>query len=132
MHATTSPQTHTTPKVLLVEDTPFLRAAFGRLLRLHGFDVREATDGRQALACLSSFRPQFVLTDLMMPGMDGYELIRALHDDPATADVPVVAITANATEEAEREAREAGAAAVIHKPIDLASLLSQLRELHIT
>lgn len=126
---TTPPKT---PKVLLVEDTPFLRTAFGRLLRLHGFDVREATDGRQALDCLEDFRPCFVLTDLMMPVMDGYALIRALHADPSTAGVPVVAITANATEEAEREAREAGAAAVIHKPIDLPRLLNQLRELNIT
>lgn len=120
------------PKVLLVEDMPFLRVAFGRLLRMHGFEVREATDGRQALDCFEEFHPQVVLTDLMMPLMDGYELIRTLHDDPATADVPIVAITANATEEARRDAMEAGASAVIHKPFDMASLLTQLRELQVT
>jgi CheY-like chemotaxis protein len=118
-------------RVLLVEDAPFLRYAFGRLLRLHGFDVREANDGREALASVSSFHPQIVLTDLMMPVMDGVELIRRLHDEPETAALPVVAITADATEQAERQARDAGAVDVITKPIDLPALLSRLRALQL-
>jgi CheY-like chemotaxis protein len=116
-------------RVLLVEDAPFLRYAFGRLLRLHGFDVYEATDGNEALKAISEFHPQLVLTDLMMPVMDGVELIRRLHEDPATASVPVVAITADATEHANRQAREAGAVDVITKPIDLPALLERLRDL---
>ena len=118
-------------RVLLVEDTPFLRYAFGRLLRMHGFDVREAGDGREALACVEEFRPNLVLTDLMMPVMDGIELIRRLHDGEATSGVPVVAITADATEQAERLAMEAGAIDVITKPIDLPGLLSRLQELNL-
>src|SRR5262249_16296915 len=62
-------------KVLLVEDAPFLRYAFGRLLRMHGFDVREANDGSEALDAVGQFHPQLILTDLMMPVMDGVELI---------------------------------------------------------
>lgn len=116
-------------RVLLVEDAPFLRYAFGRLLRLHGFEVREATDGREALDCVGPFQPQLVLTDLMMPVMDGVELIRRLHENPETASLPVVAITADSTEHAERQAREAGAVDVITKPIDLPSLLGRLRDL---
>jgi len=118
-------------RVLLVEDAPFLRYAFGRLLRMYGFDVREATDGREALDCVPEFRPHLVLTDLMMPVMDGVELIRRLHDDPATATLPVVAITADATEQAERQAREAGAMDVITKPIDLPALLERLKMLDV-
>jgi CheY-like chemotaxis protein len=117
--------------VLLVEDAPFLRYAFGRLLRLHGFEVCEATDGREALERLGTFTPQLVLTDLMMPVMDGVELIRRLHNDPGTANLPVVAITADATAQAERAAREAGAVDVITKPIDLPSLLGRLRDLNL-
>jgi CheY-like chemotaxis protein len=116
---------------LIVEDVAFLRFAFGRLLRMHGFEVQEATDGRQALDCIETFRPQLVLTDLMMPVMDGVELIKTLHDDPATADLPVVAITADATEQAERQARDAGAVDVIKKPIDLPTLLARLKELNV-
>jgi len=114
-------------RVLVVEDAPFLRYAFGRLLRLHGFDVREAIDGNEALEMMPDFQPDIVLTDLMMPGMDGVELIRRLRDDPETADLPVVAITADATDQSERRAREAGAADFIAKPIDLPSLLERLR-----
>lgn len=115
------------PRVLLVEDAPFLRFAFGRLLRMHGFEVMEANDGLEALNCVADFHPQLVLTDLMMPVMDGVELIRRLHSDPESADIPVVAITADATEQTEREAREAGAVDFVTKPIDLPALLERLR-----
>jgi len=115
------------PRVLLVEDAPFLRYAFGRLLRMHGFDVMEANDGREALSCMADFHPQLVLTDLMMPVMDGVELIRRLRSDPASSDIPVVAITADATEQTEKQAREAGAVDFITKPIDLPTLLDRLR-----
>ena len=70
------------PRVLLVEDAPFLRYAFGRLLRLQGFDVKEATDGEDALATLAEFKPHLVLTDLMMPVMGGLELITRLRERP--------------------------------------------------
>lgn len=118
-------------RVLLVEDTDFLRYAFGRLLRMYGFIVREATDGQEALDCLPEFRPQLVLTDLMMPVMDGVELIRRIQQGPETKSLPVVAITADATDHAERQARAAGAVDVIHKPIDLPSLIDRLEELHL-
>ncbi len=116
-------------RVLLVEDAAFLRYAFGRLLRMHGFEVREATDGREALRDVAESRPDLVLTDLMMPVMDGVELIRRLRADPLTATIPVVAITADATEYSLWMAQEAGADVVITKPIDLPDLLDRLRQL---
>ena len=115
------------PRVLLVEDAPFLRYAFGRLLRLQGFDVREANDGQDALDCVSEFKPQLVLTDLMMPVMSGLELISKLQSRADTANIPVVAITADATSEAERQAREAGVVDFITKPIDLPELIERIR-----
>lgn len=119
------------PRVLLVEDAPFLRYAFGRLLRLHGYEVLEANDGREALDCIDSFRPQIVVTDLMMPVMDGVELIKRLRANPDTADLPVVAITADATAHAEARARAAGAVDFIVKPIDLPALLERLRAINV-
>ena len=116
-----------TLRVLLVEDAPFLRYAFGRLLRMQGYDVKEANDGQDALNCLAGFRPHLILTDLMMPIMGGIELISHIRADPEYAGVPVVAITADATEHAEQAAREAGAVDVITKPIDLPALLDRLR-----
>ena len=118
-------------RVLLVDDAPFVRYALGRLLRKHGFEVCEATDGREALERVSEFHPQLVLTDLMMPVMDGFELTRRLQQRPETANLPVVAITADATEQAERSAREAGAVDVITKPVDLPALLERLQGLGI-
>ena len=118
-------------RVLLVEDAPFLRYAFGRLLRLHGYEVMEANNGLEALESISQFRPQLVVTDLMMPVMDGVELIRRLRANPETADLPVVAITADGTSHAEARAREAGAVDFITKPIDLPGLLERLRALQV-
>ncbi len=118
-----------TLRVLLVEDAPFLRYAFSRLLRMQGYDVREANDGQEALDCLADYRPHLVLTDLMMPVMGGVELISHIRADPTMAGVPVVAITADATEQAEQMARKAGAVDVITKPIDLPALLDRLKSI---
>jgi CheY-like chemotaxis protein len=87
----------------------------------------EATDGHEALACIKEFRPQLVLTDLGMPVMDGLELIQRLRSNPSTAHVPVVAITADPSNQAEVKARAAGAVDFVIKPIDLSTLLDRLR-----
>jgi CheY-like chemotaxis protein len=114
-------------RVLLVEDAPFLRYAFGRLLKFHGFEVMEANDGEEALSCVENFRPQLVVTDLTMPVMGGVEMIRRLRSNPNTRDLPIVAITANATAHSEKEAREAGAVDFLTKPIDVPTLVERLR-----
>lgn len=123
----TNTQAHT--RVLLVEDAPFLRYAFGRLLRLQGFEVREANDGQEALNALEDFHPDLILTDLMMPVMGGLELINQIRANPETAHVSIVAITADATQRAIDMARQAGADDVITKPVDLPDLLERLRSI---
>jgi CheY-like chemotaxis protein len=116
-------------RVLLVEDAPFLRYAFGRLLRTHGYDVMEAGDGQEALECVSYFQPDLVITDLMMPVMDGVELIEALRNNPDTADLPVLAVTADGSARFQERARAAGAQAVLAKPIDFPSFLEHIRSI---
>ena len=116
-------------RVMLVDDTEALRFALGRVLRLYGFDVCEAVDGQDALEHMADFQPQMVLTDLMMPVMDGVELIRHMHSTPETSDIPVLALTANITTEAGESARDAGAVDVLSKPIDLPQLLERLHKL---
>lgn len=116
-----------TLRVLLVEDAPFLRYAFSRLLRMQGYEVKEANDGQDALDALVDYIPDLILTDLMMPVMGGIELITHVRADPRLAHVPIVAITADATDQAEQAARRAGAVDVITKPIDLPALLERLR-----
>jgi CheY-like chemotaxis protein len=115
-------------RLLLVEDTDDLRRLFSRVLKANGFDVLEASDGHEALELLEGFRPELVVTDLMMPGMDGFELIRRVRAIPGLADLPIVAITAAATAEAECEARRAGAADILPKPLDSRDLLRRLEE----
>ena len=91
--------------------------------------MKEVNDGQEALDCLADFRPDLVLTDLMMPVMGGIELISRIRADPEFAAVPIVAITADVTDQAARQARQAGAVDVINKPIDLSALLDRLRVL---
>ena len=87
----------------------------------------EANDGLEALEVIEKFDPQLILTDLMMPVMDGVELIRHLKSDPKTAKLPIIAITADSSGISEKRAREAGADAFITKPVELPALLDQLR-----
>ncbi len=112
-------------RVLLVEDNEDLRGLFARVLRFHACEVRTASDGRAALEAVEGFVPDLVLTDLMMPVMDGVELIRRLRARPELSAVPMVAITADSTAEAERNARDAGAAEFVIKLIDIGLILAR-------
>src|SRR5689334_292883 len=115
--------------VLPVEDTNPLRLMFDRGPELQGFEVREAVDGRQALGVLRGYSPELTLADLMMPVLGGIEPIRRVRAMPALAGVPVVAMTAQATAEAERQARDAGASDFIEKPVEIPTLLGWLHGL---
>ena len=116
-----------TMRVLLVEDTAFLREALSRVLRRQGYEVVEASDGQAALSLLESELPDLVVTDLAMPVMDGIELIHRLRNDDRTATLPILVVTAEPTIQAERSARRAGAAAVLPKPLDVPALLTCLQ-----
>jgi DNA-binding response OmpR family regulator len=113
-------------RILLVEDSDALRHLFSRVLKAKGFEVREAANGQEALDCLSGFEPDVVLTDLMMPVIDGFELIRQLRAIPTMAAVPVVVMTAGAAGDAECEARRAGAADFLAKPFDFRTPLDRV------
>jgi CheY-like chemotaxis protein len=119
-------ETNQNIRILIVEDAPFLRHAFVRLLRLHGFEVMEAINGREALERVHDFRPDLVVTDLMMPELDGVELIRRLRGDPRTSNLPILAITADPSGTTEQRARQAGAADFLTKPVDMPALLNRL------
>jgi CheY-like chemotaxis protein len=110
----------------LVEDNDDLRRLFVRVLRPHGCEACAVACGAEALEVAVGFAPELVLTDLMMPGMDGVELIRRLRAMPELASVPIVAITADTTPEAERRARQAGAVDFIVKPVDIGLLLKRM------
>jgi signal transduction histidine kinase/CheY-like chemotaxis protein len=112
--------------VLLVEDNPVNRKLARNVLRSHGFVVWEAPTGEAALTMLRRQRPDLILMDLQLPGMDGLEVTRRVKADPRTADLPVVALTAHVREADESRAREAGCVGYITKPIRLASFPGQV------
>jgi CheY-like chemotaxis protein len=80
-------------KILVVDDEPDLRFILRRILEQAGHEVADAGNGAQALECVRGSLPELVVTDMMMPVMDGYELIRLLRADPATAQIPILAVS---------------------------------------
>jgi CheY-like chemotaxis protein len=79
--------------ILVVDDEPDLRFVLRRVLEMAGHHVVEAGNGADALASVRRAPPDLVVTDVMMPVMNGVELIRELRDDPATKDIPIVAVS---------------------------------------
>jgi two-component system cell cycle response regulator len=118
-----------TARVLVVDDVPANLRLLEAKLRAEYFEVALAASGPEALALSTAWSPDVVLLDIMMPGMDGYEVCRRLKAQPATAHIPVVMVTA-LTEQAERvRGLLAGADDFISKPVDTALLFARLRAL---
>ena len=113
--------------VLIVDDTPQNLTVLGELLQSQ-YRVRAANSGERALrATASTPRPDIILLDVMMPGMDGYEVIRRLREDPVTHDIPVIFITAMTATEDEERGLELGAVDYITKPFNPAIVLARVR-----
>jgi len=104
--------------VLAVDDNPRNLRLLRVLLEGNGFLVRTAATGEEALALLAGFRPRVALLDIQLPGMDGYELARRIRADPATAGIPLLAVTSFATEADRAAALAVGCDAWVAKPID--------------
>ncbi len=114
--------------VLVVDDLPQNLRLLDAVLSPRGFTVLSASSGQAALDLLREHRPDIVLLDVMMPGLDGYETCRRIRADPATSFIPVVMVTASGDAEKVR-GTEAGADDFITKPFDQAELLARVRSL---
>ena len=118
------------PSVLLVEDDRDGRLLFAEWLEQAGFRVSQAHNGLQALERAVETTPDVVVTDLNIPGIDGYELTRRLKQDPRTRDVPVLAVTGYAAFAADpSRAQRAGCQAVLAKPCTAEDLETAVRRL---
>ena len=124
--ASTSPPAERGRVILLVEDNPINRKLARNVLRSQGFEVLEAPTGEEALEMLRRQRPDLILMDLQLPGMDGLEVTRRVKADPDMAGLPVVALTAHVREADEKKARDAGCVGYITKPIRLATFPGQV------
>ena len=101
-------------KILLVDDSKFLRLATERALARAGYAVTSAGDGEQALAMAREAMPDLILLDMLLPKMTGLDVLKALKKDPATAKIPVVALTGLSPKNAAR-LQEDGAFAFLQK-----------------
>jgi CheY-like chemotaxis protein len=110
--------------ILVVDDHPPNLALMSHLLALHGYRVLTAGDAQETLACLGQHRPDLVLMDLQLPGVDGFELTRLVRERPATAQVPVIAVTSFAMSGDKDRALQAGCDSYVAKPIDTRALPS--------
>jgi CheY-like chemotaxis protein len=96
-------------KILLVEDDPLVLRLYQNAFSLEGFDVEVAADGQIGLAKAKSLYPSFIILDVMMPNMNGLEVLDQLKSDPGTKDIPVIMLTNLYGEKAEETALEKGA-----------------------
>ena len=117
-------------RVLLAEDDRFLRKAAETALKRHGFTVVAAVDGEEALRLARAAPPDLVLLDLIMPRMQGFEVLRALKADPATAPIPVVILSNLGQDGDMKQAMDAGAAGYfVTANLSLQDLVKRVGEL---
>jgi DNA-binding response OmpR family regulator len=119
--------TESPASILVVEDEADLQELLRHNLKRHGFDVRSALDGQQALRAVAEQPPDLVVLDVMLPLIDGLEVCRRLRGDPATAHIPVIMLTAR-TEEADVVAGlDLGADDYVTKPFRMRELIARIR-----
>ncbi len=116
-------------KVLVVEDNELNMELICEVLELAGFEVLRAAEARSALTIATEHRPDLILMDIQLPGMDGLDATRALKADPATASIPVAAVTSHAMQGERERAVEAGCTGYFSKPIDIATFAADLKKL---
>lgn len=111
------------PRVLVVDDDPVIRGLLEVNLQLEGYEVGLAVDGSDALAQIAADHPDLILLDIMMPGIDGWEVAQRLKEDPATAHIPVAFLTARAMGADVKRGTDLGVDAYVTKPFDPEELL---------
>jgi len=112
------------PCVLVVDDDPGIRLLCSLSLQLEGLLVLEAANGEIGLEQARAERPDLILTDVKMPGLDGFQLAEALRGDERTSEVPLIFLSGETAAANEARARELGALAYLTKPFDPAALCS--------
>ena len=116
-------------KILLVEDNEMNRDMLSRRLMKRGYEVVIAVEGEQGVALARTDSPDIVLMDMSLPVLDGWEATRRLKSDPATRQIPIIALTAHAMAGDREKAREAGCDDFDTKPVELPRLLSKIEGL---
>ncbi len=114
------------PKILLVEDNEMNRDMLGRRLKRHGFELCFAVDAPSGISMASTELPDLILMDIALGEMDGWEATRRIKSNPATAEIPIIALTAHALASDRDKSVEVGCADFDTKPVDLPRLLGKI------
>lgn len=117
----------TGPLVLLVDDDDRVRELVRVTLELEGYSVREASSAEEGLAAIAERRPDLILLDVMMPHVDGWEMLRRIQEQYGPGAIPVVMFSGKVDEESRREATSRGASGFVGKPFDLEQLVAQTK-----
>ena len=117
------------PLILVVDDYQDAREMYAEYLQFSGFRVAEARNGNEAVAQAFSLRPDLILMDLSLPGMDGWEATRLLKADDRTKHIPVVALTGHALAGASEGAKKAGCDSFVTKPCLPDDLVIEVRRM---
>ena len=112
--------------ILAVDDIPLNLVLVQKMLSRFKFEIRTAENGQQALDAVSNRKPDLILLDLMMPGIDGFEVIKRLREDPATSDIRIVILSALNSNEDVVKGFDLGANDFIMKPIIMEKLLNSV------
>jgi two-component system cell cycle response regulator DivK len=114
--------------ILVVEDQEDNRRILRDLLTSAGYEVIEAVTGEEGVASAETHRPDLILMDIQLPGLDGYEATRRIKANPALRQIPVIAVTSYALSGDDVKAFEAGCDAYVSKPFSPRELLAKIRE----
>lgn len=117
------------PRILIAEDEKDIRELIAFTLRFAGFDVLLATNGVEAVEVAEAERPDLVILDVRMPRMSGYEVCRRLKENPQTASLPVVFLSAKGQDSEIQQGLESGAEEYILKPFAPDELIQQVRDI---
>ncbi len=112
------------PLVLIVDDSPTEQHVFCKILERHGYDTVVASDGEEAIAMAEQVRPEVIVMDVVMPGMNGFQATRQLSRNPATAKIPVVIVSAKSQETDRIWGLRQGASQYLVKPVEADELVA--------
>ncbi len=119
----------TAKRILVVDDDERNRKLMDSMVRAEGYDCRTAEDGMAGLQACAEWQPDLILLDVMMPGMNGFEVAQQLKGDPATRNIPLIFLTALTDRESRLKGLEAGAEEFLNKPVDRIELGMRMRNL---
>jgi CheY-like chemotaxis protein len=112
--------------VLIIDDEIHIRRLIAQMLELAGYQVLEAASGSEALRLMEQTKPDVITCDIFMPGMNGFEVLEAIKSEPATAEIPVIMLTAIGQEKDTARAKALGADDYITKPFGTTNLVETI------